>query len=230
MASDLEQAKGFYGELLGWSYDVQEMEAGPYVMIKRSESFIGGMMTRPSPEIPAHWASYVSVPDVAQSITAAEEHGGRNNFGPYSPPGVGTMASISDPEGAAFYVFRAEDGDPPPAQPTGGDFCWETLTTKDLDRALTFYGAVCGWKRGTGPGNVPTFETDGASVADVQTASEGVPSHWLTYVVVQDLASSRERTTALGGNVVVPEIPVEGVGTIALIRDPGGAHIGLFTP
>jgi predicted enzyme related to lactoylglutathione lyase len=49
----------------------------------------------------------------------------------------------------------------------------------------------------------------------------------LIYVSVADLEASIATSTSLGGEVVVPPMPVPTVGRIAVVKDPQGAVIGL---
>jgi predicted enzyme related to lactoylglutathione lyase len=57
---------------------------------------------------------------------------------------------------------------------------------------------------------------------------EGVPSHWATYVAVEDADASNTRALALGAAQVLPPMDVPGVGRIAMVTDPTGANIALF--
>ena len=77
------------------------------------------------------------------------------------------------------------------------------------------------------PGSLLCKRPDGPSVASI-VAMPGVPPHWAPYVAVAELAPARERTLALGGKVVREELVVPGVGTLAVIQDPTGAHLRLF--
>jgi predicted enzyme related to lactoylglutathione lyase len=47
-------------------------------------------------------------------------------------------------------------------------------------------------------------------------------------VDVEDIDAAIGRATALGGEVVVPKMPVEGIGTLCYIRDPDGNMFGMM--
>jgi len=74
--TDVEAAKAFYGELLGWQFqDIQSCDMN-YSMIKAGDKKVGGMMTTPAEAKakgkPAVWEAYVTVDDVdAQGATLA---------------------------------------------------------------------------------------------------------------------------------------------------------------
>jgi predicted enzyme related to lactoylglutathione lyase len=57
------------------------------------------------------------------------------------------------------------------------------------------------------------------------------PLHYvLVYIQVEDLSSSLDRLSALGGAVVVPPVQLPDGRRFAWIRDPEGNTIGIITP
>ena len=232
MTTDVAKARGFYGELFGWTYQDAPMGDFTYTLVKKGEPMIGGMMEMKDAPHPPHWMSYVSVDDVDAAAKRAGESGGTVAVPPTDIPNIGRFSVIGDPDSAFFTLFKSAQGDPAPSMPGVGTFCWETLSTNDVEKAKDFYGKVVGWTVGAGPGgnpNVPVFAAGDAQVADVQKA-QGVPPSWMTYVVVEKLEAANERATKLGGTIVMPLIEVPHVGRISLMRDPTGAHLGLFEP
>ncbi len=235
MCPDVEKAKGFYGELCGWSFKDVNMGDFVYTMAMVGEKSVGGLMPMaPESGHPPHWMSYVSVNDVDASAERAKQHGGTVAVAPQDIPNIGRFSVIGDPGGAYFSLFRGAQGDPPAGERPGlGTFCWETLTTKNMDESKKFYAEVVGWTLGSapmGPSGVPVFSMGEAAYADVQEAKGNMPPAWFTYVVVENREKSNERVGKLGGKVVEPKIDVENVGKISLIADPAGAFIGLFQP
>jgi len=58
----------------------------------------------------------------------------------------------------------------------------------------------------------------------------GIPASHLTfYVQVEDLQATLDEAGKLGGETVVPPQPIPGIGSMALLRDPEGNVIGLFS-
>ena len=234
MTKDVEASKAFYGAMFGWTF--QEMPMGPdqppYTLAQVGDRQVGGIT--PAGDAPVcFWLSYVSTEDVDGAVAAATAAGGSAMFGPFDVPEVGRLAGILDFEGACIGLLRATTGDSPPAPPTGPEFCWETLSSGDVERAKAFYSAVFGWQTSDGPGGHgfvfgvgPGFEN---AVADVQPA-EGMPPSWITYVVTEDSAASAGKAAALGGTVIATNIVVPSVGVIAIVQDPAGAFLGLFQP
>lgn len=234
MTTDVEAAKRFYGELFGWRFEVSKMPGMDYTLVYAGDRQIAGMMARPKDmPAPPHWLSYVSVADVDAAVATATAKGGQVHMPPTDIPNVGRFAVVADPTGGVTAAFRSAHGDQPTGEPKKGEFCWETLNTTDVARAQAFYTAVYGWTIGSfGPG-MPTFgvgEGMNEQVADVAPAQPGVPSHWMTYAVVEDLGTARDRLKKLGGSVLVESIDVPGIGTFAVATDPQGAVICPFQP
>lgn len=233
MTTDAKSAKAFYSELFGWKIETVPMGPGMnYDMVKVGDKPVGGLwQVEPGNPGPSLFMSYVSVPDVDKAAKIAVENGGKIVHGPNDIPNVGRFAVLADSAGAMIVAFKSSQGDPTPAMPKTGEFCWETLSTPDTAKAEAFYSKVFGWKLTQGGDvNMPVFSADGTQqgmVADMQKA-ENVPPNWLTYVVVDKIETARDRVTKLGGNVVVPLIEIPKVGRIAVITDPTGASLGLF--
>jgi predicted enzyme related to lactoylglutathione lyase len=108
---DLESARRFYSDVLGWRVETQPMGDGRYTvgmvgdhgvvgMIEIDEKFPAG--------VPPHWLTYFAVDDVEATVRRAEELGGRVIVAPESIPTVGRFAVLSGPLGEAFAVIRNE--------------------------------------------------------------------------------------------------------------------------
>jgi hypothetical protein len=109
MTSDPEAALAFYTALLGWNMQKMPMPGGDYHVVRVGETSVGGVMAMP-PEakaggMPPCWGSYVTVSDVDATARRAVELGGKVVHGPQDIPGVGRMAVIIDPQGAALNVI-----------------------------------------------------------------------------------------------------------------------------
>lgn len=109
MTTDPQAALAFYSALLGWKTQTMAMPSGDYHIVKVGDTSVGGVMAIP-PEsqaggMPPAWGSYVTVSDVDAVARRAVELGGRLVHGPQDIPGVGRLAVIIDPQGAALNVI-----------------------------------------------------------------------------------------------------------------------------
>ena len=237
-SDDFNKSKAFYGELFGWVFEDMDMgPAGKYPIIKANGKGIGGMAAPQMKGQPNAWLTYVCVDDVDASLEAVKANGGKVLAPAMDIPTVGRIGVLADFAGAAIAVMRPSPQSPSELptndRPGMSTFCWETVTTPDVGKAVAFYGAVMAWGTTTaaaaGDGKVFTSK-DGAQVADLQKSQGAVPPMWLTYVVVEKLETARDRAAKLGGKVLMPLVEIPKVGRIAVVAGPDGAPIGLFEP
>ena len=69
---------------------------------------IAGAMAPPMPGMPAHWGVYFQVDDTAATVAKAKELGARVLMDATPMPGVGTLATITDPQGATLSLMAPE--------------------------------------------------------------------------------------------------------------------------
>jgi predicted enzyme related to lactoylglutathione lyase len=109
-ARDAESARAFYAAVVGWGTKTQSMGQTKYTEWLVGERSVGGMMpiAKEMGEIPPHWMHYVAVADCDATVETATALGGSVIAPPMDMPGVGRMAVLTDPQGAAFAVIRLE--------------------------------------------------------------------------------------------------------------------------
>jgi len=114
-----------------------------------------------------------------------------------------------------------------------GTFCWNELLTGDLGAATSFYSRLFGWGASDSPiGDIQyKMFTQRASMVGGAMAktSPQAPTQWLAYIRVEDADASASKASSLGGKVVFGPTDIPSVGRIAVIQDPQGASLGLFT-
>jgi predicted enzyme related to lactoylglutathione lyase len=105
MTRDVEGAKAFYGETVGWQFDAMPMAEGTYWVCKDGDKAVGGIFDMSPPEfanIPPHWFAYLAVDDVAARTAKATAVGGELMRPLFDVPGVGRIAILKDPTGAVL--------------------------------------------------------------------------------------------------------------------------------
>lgn len=127
----------------------------------------------------------------------------------------------------------AEQKSPMPAH---GSICWTELATKDLETAKKFYTELLGWElkesNVTETMTYIEYSVSGRPFGGMFQMGEEfgeAPSHWGSYVAVDDVDASANRVTELGGNICVPPTDIPNVGRFCVINDPTGATISLIT-
>jgi predicted enzyme related to lactoylglutathione lyase len=105
---DVEGAKKFYTEVLGWKAVDTGMPEMDYTLFNVGEENAGGLMAMPPDvpaEVPAHWMSYIAVDDVDAAAKKVTECGGEVFHGPQDIPEVGRFCIIKDPTGAVVSLI-----------------------------------------------------------------------------------------------------------------------------
>ena len=117
------------------------------------------------------------------------------------------------------------------------EFCWNELVTSDTEGAGKFYGELFGWETSEmdmGDFVYSMFRAPGAPEGPegmaggmMKAPMEEIPSHWLSYVLVEDCAATLEKAKSLGATVIreTTEIPM---GIFAIFLDPQGATFAIW--
>lgn len=74
------------------------------------------------------------------------------------------------------------------------------------------------WQPASGPGG---------GIVQVETTPEGGP---LVYVGTDDIEATLARAESLGGKVATPKTEIPGNGWFAILLDPSGGRVALYTP
>jgi predicted enzyme related to lactoylglutathione lyase len=122
-------------------------------------------------------------------------------------------------------------------KPKPGTISWNQLIANSSN--ATFYAKLFNWHPvsfappGMPEGNqqFTLFKTDpdmeGGVAGLVQKQNAETPSHWIPYIVVEDLDAAVTKAVALGATIRVQSKPIGEFGRIAVIHDPEGATFGL---
>lgn len=108
---DTAKAGDFYSGVFGWEKNVQQMGPMTYTSFMNGDRPAGGMY-EPGPELgemPPNWMVYFAVADADAILARATELGGKSCVPAMDVPGVGRMAVMTDPQGAAFAVIKLEN-------------------------------------------------------------------------------------------------------------------------
>jgi predicted enzyme related to lactoylglutathione lyase len=117
-----------------------------------------------------------------------------------------------------------------------GTFSWADAMSTDAEATKKFMVELMGWKAEDMPtdteGVVYTmFSHEGHSVAglgQMPPHMEHVPSHWNSYITVDDLDAALQKVESAGGKVTMPKMKVMTAGKMAGIADPTGASFMLW--
>lgn len=109
MTHDIDKARKFYGDTLGWTYDPMAMQdGGTYWIAKAGDAMAGGLFSMHAAEfknVPDHWLGYVAVDNVDARVDKALKGGANAIRMPFDIPGVGRIAILHAPGGAAIGMI-----------------------------------------------------------------------------------------------------------------------------
>jgi uncharacterized protein len=121
-----------------------------------------------------------------------------------------------------------------PADVVPGRIAWFDLTTTNLARSKAFYGQLFDWQFTPVQGTDQALEivAGGTGIGTLRVADGTISVfNGVIYVQVTDLQASCRKAKELGGTIP-PGFPFNlpgGIGAIALVVEPGGHPIGLYS-
>lgn len=234
VSNDDAAARRFYETLCGWKSEGFDMGGGQtYHMISNAGEGIGGYRSAPA-GVPNYWMSYLSVADVDKSTKAAEAAGGKVLMPPTDFGQVGRGATLTDPTGAVFSLWKGSQGDGPDHDPARvGDWYWNELSTPDEKKALGFYEKVFGYAHDTmDMGAQGTYyilkKGERPRAGLMRSPMPNMPAMWLPYVLVANCDASLAKAKQLGAKECLGATDIPNVGRFAIVNDPTGAMIALM--
>ncbi|MBK0375960.1 VOC family protein [Streptomyces sp. RB110-1] len=236
MFVDVEGAKSFYGDVLGWTFGESASEFGDY-----TQAFADGRAAAavvppmPGADDTSAWCLYFASPDAAATAARVRDNGGEVLMEPMRIGDFGTMALARDPGGAVFGIWQAgrHEGFETEIGAPGG-YCWSEVFTRDPQRVDAFYPAVFPYtvrKFDDESMDFTMFDVAGRTVLG-RMAMGGefppeVPSHVNVYFAVPDCDAAVAKATARGGELRYG--PTDSpFGRFATISDPQGAAFAVI--
>ncbi len=236
---DVDGAKRFYGDLVGWAAQDMPMPDGggePYSMLSSNGHGVGGIMhlgeAMKAEGMPPNWTGYVCVDDCDAAAAKAAGLGGSVKRRPLDIPGIGRFAIIADPAGAVFAIMKPipPEGSRPPSDINAvGQTGWHELFGADPSEGFPFYSDMFGWTKAgamdMGPaGNYLLFNNQDGQIGGMMRRPDDVPaSFWLYYFRVADIDAAAAKVKATGGQVLMGPRDVPNGHRIVQGTDPQGA-------
>ena len=241
LTRDVDAAAAFYGDVVGWTVQDSGMAGLDYrLFVAPDGAMIGGLMAMPEGMPAATWLGYVAVDDVEATAADYVANGGTQHMPPTTLPGVGRMAMLTDPQGAALYVMRSESAEPstvfqPADRATPGHFVWNQLMAADQDRAIAFYADRFGWRQqGSMPmgawGDYKFLLSGDVAIGAAMGMVPGGQAGWQYSTMVADIDLAADRITAGGGQMIQGPDQIPGGSYSIVAIDPMGARFGLVGP
>jgi predicted enzyme related to lactoylglutathione lyase len=107
MTRDVNRAKKFYQDTIGWNFEGMPMPNGTYWVAKQDGKPVGGIFDISPAEfkgVPECWMSYLAVDDVDARVKKAVAAGAKLMKPVFDVPGVGRIAVLTEPGGVGWMT------------------------------------------------------------------------------------------------------------------------------
>lgn len=235
--TDQEAAKSFYGSLLGWTWDDNDMGNGQFYSMAQlkgqsAAAVYAQMEDQVQQGIPPHWQTYITVENVDEATGKVAGAGGQVLMEPFDVFDSGRMSVVSDPTGGVVCFWQAKQHIGAEIVNEVGALCWNELITDDTAKAGTFFEKVLGVQvvNQADPFPYSLLTVDDAPVGGLMAKSPEMgqmPTVWVVYFSVDDADSTAAKAESLGGTVMVPPMDTP-VGRFAGLTDPQGAMFSVI--
>lgn len=235
VSTDVEKAKAFYPEVLGWTAMDVEMGTETATMLVNNGVPRAHLMAPPMEGVPSHWSNYLRVDDVDARTAACVANGG-TLVAPAMDIPPGRFSVVNSPSGATVCLFHERDEAGANNAPRDeGGVTWTELWSKDLAADLAWLKSALGITSSEmemPTGTYHLLESDGVQInaGAMQSTMDEAPAMWLTWIHVANVDETLERANNNGGGTIMPGMDVPNVGRLAVIRDSTGAVLGVMTP
>jgi len=230
--SDQAGAKSFYSALFGWDYDDQPVghdadgNDAVYSMATKNGKSVAAIAPVPTPEVPPHWNTYVTVTDVDATAAQVSAAGGTVFMEPFDVMDAGRMAVIADPTGAMLCLWTPKNNIGAQLVNEHGTLSWTELMSPDVPTAADFYNQIFGWI--ASPIEMPGMQytefklNDRTIAGGMAPPMEGMPAAWGIYFAVDDTDKVVEIAKSKGASVLQEPTDIP-PGRMAVLADPAGA-------
>lgn len=143
MFTDVEGAKTFYGDVLGWTFGEASSEYGNYTQAYSDGKAVAAVVPpMPGADAPSQWCLYFASPDAAATAEKITSNGGEVLMGPMQVGTFGTMLIAKEPSGAVFGVWQPGDHKGFEKMGEPGSYAWAEVFTRDPAKADAFLPKV----------------------------------------------------------------------------------------
>ncbi|WP_306324892.1 VOC family protein [Streptomyces venezuelae] len=239
MFRDVEVAKTFYGDVLGWTFGESSTEFGNYTQAYKGGKAVAAVVP-PMPgqdgEGQSTWCLYFASDDVAATAAKIRDAGGTILMEPMQVGEFGSMCIAQEPSGAVFGLWQAGRHEGFELEGESGAYAWAEVFTREPAKADPFFTRVFGYgskKMMDESMDYRVFDLGGDQPVlgrMVMTAEDfppEVPSYVQLYFAVDNCDKAVESAQRLGGKKVFGPMDSP-YGRFAAILDPQGAAFAVI--
>jgi predicted enzyme related to lactoylglutathione lyase len=235
MFSDVEAAKAFYGDVLGWTFGEASSEYGNYTQAYADGKAVAAVVPpMPGQEGQSAWCLYFASEDATATAAKIRENGGELLMEPMQVGEFGSMCMAREPSGAVFGVWQAGTHEGFEAMGTPGAYAWAEVFTREPEKADGFFSAVFGFRQKQMEDDAVDFrlyDLGGRSLLGRMRMTEDfppeVPSYVNVYFTVPDCDDAVAKATKLGATLRFGPMGTP-FGRFAALTDPQGANFSVI--
>ncbi|MET9848985.1 VOC family protein [Streptomyces ossamyceticus] len=238
MFGDIEGAKRFYGDVLGWTFGESSSEYGNYTQAYAGGKAVAAVVPpMPGQEGQSAWCLYFASSDVHATGARIREHGGELLMDPMQVGDFGSMLLARSPEGVVFGVWQAGLHEGFEAMGVPGAYAWAEIFTRDVEKSDAFFPAVFGYRaRQMDAPDEPGMDFrvfdlgEEPLIGRMKMTDEfppEVPAYINVYFTVADCDDAVAKATKLGGVLRFGPMDTP-FGRFAALSDPQGASFSVI--
>ncbi|MBE4737462.1 MULTISPECIES: VOC family protein [Streptomyces] len=239
MFNDVEGAKSFYGEVLGWTFGESSSDYGNYTQAYADGKAVAAVVPpMPGQEGQSAWCLYFATSDVNATATKVRDNGGDVLMEPMQVGDFGSMLLARSPDGVVFGGWQAGAHQGFEAMGVPGAYIWAEIFTREPEKSDAFFPAVFSYRskqmddpdsphmdfRVFDLGQSPLI---GRMKMTAEDFPPEVPSYINVYFTVPDCDDAVAKATKLGGVLRFGPMDTP-FGRFAALSDPQGASFSVI--
>ncbi|QIQ03949.1 VOC family protein [Streptomyces liangshanensis] len=237
MFTDLEGAKQFYGDVLGWTFGESASEYGNYTQAYSDGKAVAAVVPpMPGSDEQSAWCLYLASPDAAATAEKVRAAGGEILVEPMRVGDFGSMALAKEPTGAVFGAWESGEHKGFDKQGEPGAYAWAEFFTRDPAGTDAFLPKVFPYETQTMVDDQIDFKV--YSIGDKKRPvlgrmkmGEDFPPDMTSYVnvyfAVTDCDGAVKKAVDHGGKLQFGPMDTP-FGRFAALTDPQGANFSVI--
>ncbi|WP_455353306.1 VOC family protein [Streptomyces sp. SYSU K217416] len=235
MFTDVEGAKSFYGDVLGWTFGESASEYGNYTQAYKDGKAVAAVVPpMPGQESQSAWCLYLASDDVAATAAKIRDAGGQVVMEPMQVGDFGSMLIARDPSGVVFGVWQAGTHEGFEQQGESGSFAWAEVFTREPEKSDAFFPAVFSYRAQRMEDDEVDFRIfnlgDKTVLGRMKMGTDfppEVPPYINVYFAVDNCDEAVAKATQRGGKLQFGPMDTP-FGRFAALTDPQGAAFSVI--
>ncbi|MYV53111.1 VOC family protein [Streptomyces sp. SID3212] len=237
MFTDVEAAKHFYEDVLGWTFGAGGSEYGDYTQAYADGKAVAAVVPpMPGSEGESAWCLYLASPDVVATAEKVRAAGGEVLAEPMRVGDFGSMTLAKEPTGAVFGAWQPGQHKGFEKQGEPGAYTWAEFFTRDPAGTDAFLPKVFPYEAQTMADeqmDFKVFSIDGKKrpVLGRMKMGEDFPPDMTSYVnvyfAVGDCDGTVKKAVDHGGKLQFGPMDTP-FGRFAALTDPQGANFSVI--